>query len=170
MSTSTPTSVRAMKWPQTIDWVFGRYFTKLSAILNPEHQSGARAISRRSFVGGIVAGAAGTWALSRGLSTLGNDPAKPPQLYEYFLDNFWFEAADLEHQAINAPLKGAHTFPRLAGGPPPAARSATCKDRISSSLTQRPGRFPAYCKIAIPTGPASWELGPAIRPTRLESV
>src|SRR5208282_4093744 len=35
-------------------------------------------------------------------------PAKPPQLYEYFLDNFWFEAADLEHQQINAPLKGSH--------------------------------------------------------------
>ena len=38
---------------------------------------------------------------------LGDDPARPPQLYEYFLDNFWFEAADLEHQPINAPLKGA---------------------------------------------------------------
>ena len=39
---------------------------------------------------------------------LGDDPARPPQLYEYFLDNFWFDAADLEHQAINAPLKGRH--------------------------------------------------------------
>ena len=76
--------------------------------MSPEHQSGARGISRRSFVGGIAAGAAGTWALSRGLFRLGDDPARPPQLYEYFLDNFWFEAADLEHQSINAPLKGAH--------------------------------------------------------------
>src|SRR5262249_9203345 len=55
------------------------------------------------------AGAAGAWGLSAGLTRLGNDPARPPQLYEYFLDNFWFTAADLEHQAINAPLQGRHT-------------------------------------------------------------
>ena len=68
-----------------------------------------RRISRRTFLGGMAVGAAGAWALSSGLARLGDDPARPPQLYEYFLDNFWFEAADLEHQAINAPLKGSHT-------------------------------------------------------------
>ncbi len=68
-----------------------------------------RSISRRTFLGGMAAGAAGAWGLSHGLSWLGDDPARPPQLYEYFLDNFWFEAADLEHQAINPPLKGRHT-------------------------------------------------------------
>jgi glycine/D-amino acid oxidase-like deaminating enzyme len=68
-----------------------------------------RKISRRAFLGGMAAGAAGAWGLSRGLARLGQDPAKPPQLYEYFLDNFWFAAADLEHQALNAPLKGSHT-------------------------------------------------------------
>jgi gamma-glutamylputrescine oxidase len=67
-----------------------------------------RKISRRAFVGGLAVGAAGAWGLSRGLARLGDDPAKPPELYEYFLDNFWFEAADLEHQAINPPLKGTH--------------------------------------------------------------
>ncbi len=67
-----------------------------------------RRISRRAFLGGLAAGAAGTWGLSRGLGRLGADPARPPQLYEYFLDNFWFDAADLEHQAINPPLKGRH--------------------------------------------------------------
>lgn len=67
-----------------------------------------RKISRRAFLGGAVAGAAGAWAVSRGLARLAYDPARPPELYEYFLDNFWFEAADLEHQAINAPLKGDH--------------------------------------------------------------
>jgi hypothetical protein len=30
-------------------------------------------------------------------------------LYEYFLDNFWFKEADLEHQDINTPLKGSST-------------------------------------------------------------
>lgn len=29
---------------------------------------------------------------------------RPPDLYEYFVDNFWFKAADLENQKINEPL------------------------------------------------------------------
>jgi len=33
---------------------------------------------------------------------------KPPALYEYFLDNFWFKTAGLENEAINAPLRGSH--------------------------------------------------------------
>ncbi len=65
-------------------------------------------ITRRAFIGGAAVGAAGAWGLSRALARIGDDPAKPPQLYEYFLDNFWFEAADLEGQSINAPLKGKH--------------------------------------------------------------
>jgi glycine/D-amino acid oxidase-like deaminating enzyme len=68
---------------------------------------GGRKMSRRAFVGGVAAGAAGAWGLSYGLSRLGHDPSRPPDLYEYFLDNFWFETADLEHQQINAPLKGS---------------------------------------------------------------
>ena len=56
----------------------------------------------------MALGAAGLWGLSRGIARSGHDPARPPQLYEYFLDNFWFEAADLVHQEINQPLKGKH--------------------------------------------------------------
>jgi gamma-glutamylputrescine oxidase len=56
----------------------------------------------------MAAGAAAAWGLSYGMGRLGDDPARPPELYEYFLDNFWFAAADLEHQAINPPLKGRH--------------------------------------------------------------
>jgi glycine/D-amino acid oxidase-like deaminating enzyme len=70
---------------------------------------GERKISRRTFLGGVALGAAGAWGMSAGLARLENDPARPPQLYEYFLDNFWFEAADLEHQPLNQPLKGNHT-------------------------------------------------------------
>ena len=70
---------------------------------------GERKVSRRAFLGGMAVGAAGAWGLSSGLARLAYDPAKPPQLYEYFLDNFWFQAADLEHQALNPPLKGNHT-------------------------------------------------------------
>jgi glycine/D-amino acid oxidase-like deaminating enzyme len=33
---------------------------------------------------------------------------RPPDLYEYFVDNFWFKAADLGNQKINAPLRGSH--------------------------------------------------------------
>jgi len=33
---------------------------------------------------------------------------RPPDLYEYSLDNFWFKAAGLENQAINEPLRGSH--------------------------------------------------------------
>ncbi len=33
---------------------------------------------------------------------------KPPELYEYFLDNFWFKAAGLENEIINEPLRGSH--------------------------------------------------------------
>jgi len=70
--------------------------------------SGSRKTTRRAFIGGAAVGAAGAWGLSHGLARFGRDPARPPDLYEYFLDNFWFKAADLEHQEINAPLKGKH--------------------------------------------------------------
>ena len=65
-------------------------------------------MSRRAFFAGVTVGAAGTWGASRGLARLGHDPARPPQLYEYFLDNFWFRSAGLADQPVNAPLKGSH--------------------------------------------------------------
>lgn len=33
---------------------------------------------------------------------------RPPDLYEFFVDNDWFEAADMENQKINEPLRGSH--------------------------------------------------------------
>ena len=36
-----------------------------------------------------------------------NKNLRPPDLYEYFVDNFWFKAADLENQKINEPLRGS---------------------------------------------------------------
>lgn len=33
---------------------------------------------------------------------------RPPDLYEYFVDNFWFKTIDLENQKINDPLRGSH--------------------------------------------------------------
>lgn len=34
---------------------------------------------------------------------------KPPDLYEYFIDNYWFKTVDLENQVINEPLRGSHS-------------------------------------------------------------
>ena len=33
---------------------------------------------------------------------------RPPDLYEYYVDNFWFKTVDLEDQKINEPLRGSH--------------------------------------------------------------
>jgi ribulose 1,5-bisphosphate synthetase/thiazole synthase len=33
---------------------------------------------------------------------------RPPDLYEYFVDNFWYKTIDLENQKINEPLRGTH--------------------------------------------------------------
>ncbi|MCP5096073.1 MAG: FAD-dependent oxidoreductase [Chloroflexi bacterium] len=33
---------------------------------------------------------------------------RPPDLYEYFVDNFWFKTVNLENQKINEPLRGSH--------------------------------------------------------------
>ncbi|UCF27114.1 MAG: FAD-dependent oxidoreductase, partial [Chloroflexota bacterium] len=33
---------------------------------------------------------------------------RPPDLYEYHVDNYWFKSADLENQKINEPLRGSH--------------------------------------------------------------
>ena len=33
---------------------------------------------------------------------------RPPDLYEYFVDNFWFKEIGLDNQKINEPLRGSH--------------------------------------------------------------
>lgn len=33
---------------------------------------------------------------------------RPPDLYEYFVDNYWFKTVDLQNQKINEPLRGSH--------------------------------------------------------------
>jgi hypothetical protein len=53
----------------------------MSGSLSDAEPRGGRKVSRRAFLGGVAAGAAGAWALSHGLEQLGDDPAKPPQLY-----------------------------------------------------------------------------------------
>ncbi|MBW1684886.1 MAG: FAD-dependent oxidoreductase [Deltaproteobacteria bacterium] len=65
-------------------------------------------ISRRAFLTGAAVGGVAAWAgatLPR--RAFLDDPQRPPQLYEYFLDSVWFDSVDLYGQRINAPLKGA---------------------------------------------------------------
>ena len=33
---------------------------------------------------------------------------RPPDLYEYSIDNYWFRSVDFENQPIHAPLRGSH--------------------------------------------------------------
>ena len=33
---------------------------------------------------------------------------RPPDLYEYSVDNYWFRSVDFENQPIHAPLRGSH--------------------------------------------------------------
>jgi glycine/D-amino acid oxidase-like deaminating enzyme len=69
--------------------------------------AGGRRFTRRAFAAGALTGALGMWAgtaLPRRLSL--GDPERPPQLYEFFVDSFWFESAGLAGASLNAPLKG----------------------------------------------------------------
>ena len=50
---------------------------------------------------------------------------RPPDLYEYFIDNFWFKTVDLENQIISEPLRGSHkTDVVIVGGGVPTTQTA----------------------------------------------
>ncbi len=55
----------------------------------------------------IAAGAAGAWGLSYCLERFGREPGQPPQLHEFYLDNYWFKSAGFDTQSLNPPLKGS---------------------------------------------------------------
>jgi glycine/D-amino acid oxidase-like deaminating enzyme len=66
-----------------------------------------RRITRRAFVTGAAVGGAGMWAAATlPRQAFIDDPDRPPELYEYFLDNFWFDSVGLYQERINAPLRG----------------------------------------------------------------
>ena len=67
----------------------------------------SKGISRRAFLAGAAAGGTGVWAagvMPRWM--FAKDPHRPPKLYEYFVDNYWFESANMYDDRINPPLKG----------------------------------------------------------------
>jgi hypothetical protein len=62
-------------------------------------------ISRRAFLAGAAVGGAGVWAagvMPRWLFE--RDWHRPPKLYEYFVDNYWFESAGMYESRGNPPL------------------------------------------------------------------
>jgi glycine/D-amino acid oxidase-like deaminating enzyme len=63
--------------------------------------------SRRQFLAGSVLGlGAGVAATALGGRWL-EDPARPPSLYEYFVDSYWFETSGLRDDPLRPPLRGA---------------------------------------------------------------
>jgi glycine/D-amino acid oxidase-like deaminating enzyme len=75
--------------------------------MNNEQRKRGKWLSRRAFLAGAAAGGAGVWAagvMPRWMFT--NDPDRPPKLYEYYVDNYWFESAGMFDGRVNPPLKG----------------------------------------------------------------
>jgi glycine/D-amino acid oxidase-like deaminating enzyme len=63
--------------------------------------------SRREFLAGAGVGLAATvGAAALGRSWLA-DPARPPSLYEYFVDSYWMETSGLRDDPLRPPLRGA---------------------------------------------------------------
>jgi len=75
-------------------------------------------ISRRAFLAGAAAGGAGVWAVGvMPRWIFSKDPHRPPKLYEYFVDNYWFDSANMYDDRINPPLKGRqHVDIAIVGG------------------------------------------------------
>ena len=51
---------------------------------------------------------------------------RPPDLYEYYVDNFWFKTAGLENQKINEPYGGHHKADVVIVGGGYTGLSSTC--------------------------------------------
>jgi glycine/D-amino acid oxidase-like deaminating enzyme len=67
----------------------------------------ARSWSRREFLAGAGVGLGAAAAATAFGGAWLEDPARPPSLYEYFVDSYWFETSGLRDDALRAPLRGA---------------------------------------------------------------
>ncbi len=73
-----------------------------------EGSDGRRRLSRRDFLkGAVVGGGAALAAATLGEKALRSDPERPPELYEYFVDSYWFQSSGLLEQPLRPPLRGA---------------------------------------------------------------
>ena len=63
--------------------------------------------SRREFLAGTGLGLGAAAAAAALGSRWLEDPARPPSLYEYFVDSYWFDTSGLRDDPLRAPLRGA---------------------------------------------------------------
>lgn len=66
-----------------------------------------RLLSRRDFIGGAVVGAGAVGAATLSAHSWLDDLNRPPDLYEYFVDSYWFDTSGLREDALRPPLRGA---------------------------------------------------------------
>jgi glycine/D-amino acid oxidase-like deaminating enzyme len=70
-------------------------------------QRPSRPLSRRQFLAGATVGAGAVGAAALGAASWLEDPDRPPELYEYYVDSYWFDASGLRDEPLRPPLRGA---------------------------------------------------------------
>jgi glycine/D-amino acid oxidase-like deaminating enzyme len=67
----------------------------------------APGFSRRQFLAGATVGAGAVGAAVLGAERWLDDPERVPELYEYYVDSYWFDSSGLRDDALRPPLHGA---------------------------------------------------------------
>ncbi len=70
-------------------------------------QRSQRRLSRRQFLGGAAVGAGAVGAGALGVTSWLDDPNRPPDLYEYYVDSYWFDSSGLRDDPLRPALRGA---------------------------------------------------------------
>ena len=107
-------------------------------------QRTSRRLSRRQFLAGAAVGAGALGAAALGAAAWLEDPDRPPDLYEYYVDSYWFDSSGLRDEPLRSPLRGATKAKRL-----PAIEHGFTHFRLRaqpwlctpSSLEERAGRL-----------------------------
>jgi glycine/D-amino acid oxidase-like deaminating enzyme len=67
----------------------------------------SRPFSRRQFLAGAAVGAGAVGAVASGVARWLDDPERPPSLYEYYVDSYWFDSSGLRDDPLRPPLREA---------------------------------------------------------------
>jgi glycine/D-amino acid oxidase-like deaminating enzyme len=70
-------------------------------------QRPSRPLSRRQFLAGAAVGAGAVGAAALGAAEWLEDENRPPELYEYYVDSYWFDSSGLRDEPLRPPLRGA---------------------------------------------------------------
>ena len=77
----------------------------------------SRPLSRRQFLAGATVGAGAVGAAALGVASWLEDPNRPPDLYEYYVDSYWFDSSGLRQEPLRPPLRGtANADVAIIGG------------------------------------------------------